>query len=92
MPDRLTPLPPVLVRIDIHRALQFAISRYIVNDAKRAAFAGAEHAVVPAHEKQRNRVVLLLTDAELREARRRAGEKPLGRWLHERLVKLLRRR
>ena len=42
-------------------------------------------------EKQRNRVVVMLTDAELREVRRRAGETPLGTWLHELLVRVLRR-
>ena len=45
----------------------------------------------PHADKQRNRVVVMLTDAELREVQRRAGETPLGTWLHERLVRGFRR-
>ncbi len=45
----------------------------------------------PAPVDRRNRVVVMLTDAELREVRRRSGETPLGTWLHELLVRVLRR-
>lgn len=46
----------------------------------------------PPHEKQRNRLIVLLTDDEMQEIKRVAGHEPLGSFARRALLRLVKRR